>query len=249
MARIPGYAAALRANRDGAHAGLVSVFETKWKRGGQTWEHWYDEEARAFGNETINKYNRERQKWEDIASGKLKIENEFDALMEPVLQLGLVICRKLEAAGIPKDEVPHKAGEFLKSDLLLTAPFVRISSSLYASLAMKAPHQAKQPTKGFFADVDVMSCLLPHCDAMFVDRECAGYWREIQSSETHKLPFDAKVFSLSAKEEFLNYLDEIEKSVTESHRAMVREVYNYPSESANQQASQNPSLGIPSKCS
>lgn len=236
MPQIPGYAAALRADRDAAHAGLVSVFETKWKLGGQTWEHWYEEEARAFGNETIRSYNRERQKWEEVAAGKRKFENEFDALIQPILQLGRTICQKLEAVGVLKDEVPYKAGEFFKSDLLLRATFVRISSSMYASLAMKAPSQTKQPTKGFFTDIDVMSCLLPYCDAMFVDRECAGYWRELQSSKSHKLPFDAKVFSLATKDEFLNYLDEIEKSASESHRDTVREVYNYPRPVADQQA-------------
>lgn len=232
MPSISGYAAALRADRDAAHAGLVSVFDSKWKKGGETWEHWYDEEARAFGNETIRSYNRERQKWEDVASGKRKFENEFDSLVQPVLQLGRVICYKLESSGVGKDEVPHKAGEFLKSDLLIQTHFVRISSSLYASLAMKAPGQNKQPTKGFFSDVDVMSCLLPYCDAMLLDRECVGYWREVQSSQNHKLPYDTKVFSLAAKEEFLNYLDEIEKSAGEHHRALVREVYNYPCQKA-----------------
>jgi hypothetical protein len=232
MPSISGYAAALRADRDAAHAGLVSVFESKWKKGGETWEHWYDEEARAFGNETIRSYNRERQKWEDLASGKRKLQNEFDSLVQPVLELGRVICYKLEASGVGKDELPHKAGEFLKSDLLIQTHFVRISSSLYASLAMKAPGQNKQPTKGFFSDVDVMSCLLPYCDAMLLDRECVGYWHEVQSSQNHKLPYDTEVFSLAAKEEFLNYLDEIENSAAEDHLALVREIYNYPRQQA-----------------
>jgi hypothetical protein len=228
MPQIPGYAEALRADRDTAHAGLVNVFETRWKVGGETWERWYEEEARAFGNETIRKYNQHRQKWEDVLTGKRQLVNDFDALIEPVLQLGRIICQKLEGAGVSKDDVPRRAGEFLKSDLLLQAPFVRISSRLYASLAMKAPGQNKQPTKGFYTDVDVMSCLIPYCNAMFLDRECAGYWRELQSSNAHKLPYDTKVFSLAAKDEFLSYLDHIDKETREEHRAIVREVYNYP---------------------
>lgn len=128
MPSIPGYATALRADRDAAHAGLVRVFESKWKKGGETWEHWYDEEARAYGNETIQSYNRERQKCEDVVSGKRKLENEFDALVQPVLQLGRRICFKLEGSGVGKDEVPHRAGEFLKSDLLMQAHFCNLLS-------------------------------------------------------------------------------------------------------------------------
>ena len=243
MPQIHDYAAALRADRDAAHAGLVNVVESRWKKGGQTWEHWYEEEARAFGNEMIRSYNRRRQKLEDVASGKRKLENRFYTLIQPILQLGRIICQKLEAAGVNKDEVSRKAGEFLNSDLLLQASFIRISSSLYASLAMKAPAQNKEPTKGFFTDVDVMSCLTPYCDAMFVDRECAGYWREIQSSQTHKLPYDVRVFSLATKGEFLSYLDEVEKSASDGHRATVREVYNDPPRATDQVDREDQSRG------
>jgi hypothetical protein len=72
------------------------------------------------------RFGRERQKWEDVALGRRSLENEFDSLIQPVLQLGRVICYKLEASGVRKDEVPHKAGEFLKSDLLMQTHFVRI---------------------------------------------------------------------------------------------------------------------------
>lgn len=95
---------------------------------------------------------------------------------------------------------------------------------------MKAPTQKEPPTKGFFSDVDVMSCLLPYCNAMLLDRECAGYWREIQSSPKHRLPYGTRVFSLAAKDDFMAYLDEIEKSATEEHRKLVRDIYNYPRE-------------------
>ena len=54
-----------------------------------------------------------------------------------------------------------------------------------------------------------MSCLLPYCDAMFIDKEIATYWREIQGTPSRRLPFETRVFSLSNKVELLAYLDEL----------------------------------------
>lgn len=108
---------------------------------------------------------------------------------------------------------------------MLRLPFLQISSALYASLAKKAASQEKLPTQGFFSDVDVMSCLIPYCDAMFLDRECAAYWKEIQSSPARRMGYETRIFSMATKDEFLSYLDDQEYAVPEEQRRYATELY------------------------
>ena len=114
---------------------------------------------------------------------------------------------------------------FMHTQPITTAPFIQISRAMYACLAKKAATQVKPPTPGFFNDIDFMSCLLPYCDAMFVDRECSTYWREIQNSPTRRLPYTTKVFSLATKAEFLAYLDQLDAAVPAEQRRLAHEVY------------------------
>lgn len=102
-------------------------------------------------------------------------------------------------------------------------PFNRVAAALYATVAKKAPHQNKLPTKGFFIDVDMISCLLPYCDAMFLDVECWSYLSELKRSG--RLSYDARVFSLRNKEEFADYLEELSVVASPDHRHLVSEIY------------------------
>jgi hypothetical protein len=106
----------------------------------------------------------------------------------------------------------------MQSVTLQQTPAVSISSSIYACLAKKAPTQNRPPTRGFSNDLDVISCLLPYCDAMFLDRECANYWREIQGTPTRRFPYATRVFSMAHNDAFLDYLDELEKGVSAAPR-------------------------------
>ena len=108
---------------------------------------------------------------------------------------------------------------FLHSPSLKLVPFNRIAAALYATVAKKAPHQKKLPTKGFAMDVDMISCLLPYCDAMFLDVECWGYLSELKRSG--RISYDARVFSLRNKEEFGDYLEELSAGVSQIGRAHV----------------------------
>ena len=60
---------------------------------------------------------------------------------------------------------------------------------------------------------------------MFMDKEIATYWREIQGTPSCRLPFETRVFSLSTKNEFLAYLDELERAIPDNQRRLVTEAY------------------------
>ena len=103
-----------------------------------------------------------------------------------------------------------------------TPPSSSFESPLYGLVSLRRSH--KLPTKGFFTDVDVISCLLPYCDAMFLDVECWSYLSELKRSG--KLSYDARVFSLRTKNEFADYLDGLSARASLEHRRLVREIYN-----------------------
>jgi hypothetical protein len=72
-------------------------------------------------------------------------------------------------------------------------------------------------------DVQLISTVLPYCDAIFVDNEFARYLAEKDVRD--RLGYDTKVFSSRSGKEFLSYLDEIENETPLSHIEKVNELY------------------------
>lgn len=72
-------------------------------------------------------------------------------------------------------------------------------------------------------DIDVVSTLLPYCDAIFVDNKCRSMLSNIP--KTHKPPHECLVFSSKTSREFLRYLCEIRASATPDHLKLLHEVY------------------------
>lgn len=96
---------------------------------------------------------------------------------------------------------------------------------MYAGLARKfATGGRKKPmSEGMVNDIDIISTLMPYCNAMFIDNECRGLLTEHPISD--EINYGASVFSLNNKEGFLAYWDEIERNAHEEHISKVREVY------------------------
>jgi hypothetical protein len=217
---IPGMTDKLRAWRTQSHQGLVDVFTNTWKiEPNQTWQYWRDREAASWGRLIFPIYRRELLRWTGRIEPKPH-ENEphhFVVLIH-------AIADRIEEAGCPTAHKLESALRFLK-EATADTPFRQIAGSFYACAAKKAASQVKPPTQGFNNDIDVMSCLLPYCDAMFMDNEMANFWREIQGTHTRRLPFKTEVFSLSRKEEFLSYLDQLERAVPDEQSRIASEMY------------------------
>jgi hypothetical protein len=60
---------------------------------------------------------------------------------------------------------------------------------------------------------------------MFMDKECAAYWLEIQTSAARRTPYATRVFSLTTKLDFLSHLDELEQAIPDKQRRLANEVY------------------------
>jgi len=222
LGQIPGYLEAVKAEREAAHEGLRSIFQ-RWKENPDvTWEQWFEEEALAYGPFILEAHLRDLAKFCEVREGRRAL-CENDVFPTETQRLLALLSLEIRDTGINEKQVCQKRSDFLHSPSLKFVPFNRIGAALYASVARKAPHQKKYPTKGFFTDIDVISCLLPYCDAMFLDVECWTYLSELKRSG--RLSYDARVFSVRNKNEFADYLDGLLAGVSLEHRRLVREIY------------------------
>jgi hypothetical protein len=72
----------------------------------------------------------------------------------------------------PEDRDKLEKG-FGDANRISEAPFVKIQSLLYASLAMRAAGGQKElPNEGTNTDIETVAHLLPYCDAMLMDNGC-----------------------------------------------------------------------------
>ena len=75
----------------------------------------------------------------------------------------------------------------------------------------------KGVTAGFMNDVEAIAAYAPLVDAMFIDKECALLLT--QGRPGKELDFRARIFSLTNREEFLDYLRGLEAQAdAEVHR-------------------------------
>lgn len=126
--------------------------------------------------------------------------------------------------GLNAEESLNKIGEFFRSSSLENIPFLKISTLLYAALARKAATgQRRIPSGSFFNDVTTISTLMPYCDAMFIDNECAALLKE-EPLKT-KIDYKAEIFSMATKEKFLEYLKSIKDSASQEYIDKIKEVY------------------------
>lgn len=135
------------------------------------------------------------------------------------------IFRDVNKYGNAGDDVEKVASDFIQSGLLKDIPYVMISSMMFASLARQfsSGGRVKPLSRGMMNDITVIASIAPYCDALFVDKECETIISQNQSRVG--LDISAKIFSLNKKQEFLDYLDQIEKDASQSHLDLVKDVY------------------------
>ena len=191
---------------------MIQLFNLWQTEKDKTFEDWYEQERSSYGKSI-----------KQIYLGGL-FECNIGTLTSNSSIIMTVIHRKLREKGFTDEEGMKKSFEYLVSESLKEIPYVQISSMLFASLAREASlGRKKPPTKGMMNDVETISCCTPYCDAVFIDNECRRLLNHGAAKTGYKLK--ARIFSQDNKDEFLKYLDEIEKSVSKKHLKKVKEVY------------------------
>ena len=114
--------------------------------------------------------------------------------------------------------------DFLYSEEALSAPENHLSALLFAGLGYRAGNgQRRVPDKGTSNDIKFISAYLPYCDAMFIDNEFAQILGEPPVASQVNYP--TKIFSNRTREDFLDYLADLETEADEDHVDRVVRTY------------------------
>ncbi len=221
----PNLADEIRKSRDQTSDALIQIFNRWQTEKSKSFEDWYEEERSSFGKSLIKSYFNGLFEYDKLISKKIPLTlNSIGSITSNSSVIMTVIHRKLREKGFTDEEGMKKSIEYMSSESLKKIPYIQISSMLYASLAREgALGRKKSPTKGMMNDVETIACYAPYCDAIFVDNECRRLLNQGVTKTKYQLK--TRIFSQDNKNDFLLYLDEIEKSVSKEHLKKVKEVY------------------------
>jgi hypothetical protein len=221
----------IKNSREAIHESLVDVFKRWQSEKNKKFQDWFMEEGLTFGRVVLQRYINNLINLIKISIGKLNITaeetlylvmNEESSLISDLL----LYLPKTDREGISESNL-KKISEFLLSKEMLNIPAIRINALLWASFAYQTAHggRKRSPNKGMVNDIEMVSTLLPYCDAMFVDREMFGLLTLSYVKKDLETKYKTKIFAPSNKEEFLKYLDGIEKEASIDHLQKIKEVY------------------------
>lgn len=147
-----------------------------------------------------------------MAAGE-NYEMDLDDFLPPMSNdIIETLTRIAQTKGLQGNRIPESILKYFGNiDSLLEIPQIRISSVMFAGWAHRAANGKKNPPKST-ADIQFISSYLPYCDALFVDKESAILLREFPKATPPKFrlaEFNARIFSLANKEQFLDYLDQL----------------------------------------
>ena len=189
----------------------------------EVFQGWQSEKGKQFKHFLECEYKRLLEKLFYNYVGYLQGNTKMT--FEDISQLYIkAIHDAFEKVGIQGEEIWNKTMEYLNSKYIKNIPFIKISAMLFAAIARKAASGKKNPPgQGMSNDINVISVILPYRNAVFIDKECYAYLKEKPLCD--EINYGTKIFSLSNKNEFFEYLDSIEKSVSEDHLLLVKQVY------------------------
>jgi len=222
--KISGLVEEIRAAREKIAEDLKPVFQRWQSEKGNDFEYWYEEEKKAHAKVLWERYAKILQSFASASLGVGALDpwslSDFASVTVNL------ILEAFKKQGVEKKYLLQKLFDFLRSDAFENTSYIKISAMLWAALARKAASGRKQPpNRGCVTDIEIVSTLLPYCDAMFIDNEFRGYLSE--SPLCDEIKYGTRIFSYKTKEAFLEYLDDIALNASRSHLEKVREVYGY----------------------
>jgi hypothetical protein len=119
---------------------------------------------------------------------------------------------------------------FFQSEHFNEVPLVWIEARMFATLkamvkrgAYSNHDDAQRRLSGVFEDIKHIALYAPYCDAFFMDQSMADLVRQPTIGIEQR--YEVKVFSLNNRSEFISWLDDLERSMTEEHKESFRAAY------------------------
>jgi hypothetical protein len=222
---------ALRRRRTRLHGSLSRWFEECRRRSDKTFEHALKIEQDGYRDMLLERYrHRENRQTEllrqvEAATGEpypFDVESPVSLVGGPGNHLLYVILEALKRGGVANDALGERLSAFLNSEHFRSMPINRTSTRLFALIAHAAAnHQKAPPNKGTASDIDLASAYLPYCDAMMIDKPLRLLLEQGKYAENYRV----RLFSRNTGEQFLDYLQTIEKEADPFVLALVRSTY------------------------
>lgn len=220
---IPEDVADRRKARQRSHTALETLWQKWAEEKTKKFEDWYSEERHGYAQVLISLYqDYQKLLYGTVVGGRQFSEDVWNPRVEVDIVRGLLM--RIKETGRSEEEAWEFLLGFLNSEATMNAPANDLSAMLLAALARRASlGQKRVPTAGTWTDISTISAYLPYCDAMFVDDEFATILRENPVKD--RLRWSTGVFSNRSKDEFLEYLRQIERDTPSEHIDLVRAVY------------------------
>jgi hypothetical protein len=216
-----------RAFREQIHENIKFLFSRWKKESNKKFADWFKEEASAYGSLMVNNYINRLLK---LANGQQN-PDEFISLAMGEENILMVSLQDYLSDDVSQENKLSKIFSFLTSKEIRELPYIKISAGMWATLAHNAAHGGRKepPNIGMVNDINMVSSLLPYCDAMLVDKEI---YNILNFPEMKKIiaEYNTKIFSKNQKNELFTYLDNIEKEMPESQSKAIKELHgdDYP---------------------
>jgi len=133
--------------------------------------------------------------------------------------------RLFESLGVPTDQSAKRVSDFWHWQGNEQIPAHRISAYLFAALGWRISSGGQLPIikPSVLNDFTAIATYGPYVDAMFVDNECAFLLKQGRlRTEVH---LNARIFSLSSRDEFLDYLRGLVDSTPTNVSEVARAIY------------------------
>lgn len=213
----------LRNLRGRIHQEWISEFYF-WKENADVkFEQWTEDFYLSFVKEILNSYPHCLRYRNYVSIPPIHHVNLCRYLLESIDPI-LLIHSVFQEEGIAHSDLLFNTCQYLQSGFFRQIPVIKLYSLFYASFARKAGSgQKKPPGQGITNDLNMLSLLLPYCDAMFIDNQCRGCLEE-KDVQDH-IDYSTRIFSLTNKDEFLEYLEQLEKEFPTEYREKAVELY------------------------
>jgi hypothetical protein len=208
------------------HEEVKKLFD-EWRKSKISFNEYYNQEASYFGPSLMRKYFEAIIKlaFAKISGKEISTEEQIALVMSDVSTLITDLIFYLSDK-LSDEEKYKKISLYLSSDDFKKLPFNVISSALWAAIEYQASTGGRTtpPNIGMFNDIEMVSTLLPYCDAMFIDKDMFSI---LNFGEVKKIiqPYKTKVFSLSNEKNFFSYLEDIKSKASKAHFELLGKVY------------------------
>ena len=227
---VPGLAQELKTNRGIFTRHLHDVCQDWQKDESFSFKETFDNELAAVGKTILQQHSHYLARYAAWRSGQAALDDEV-CFPPPASKLVSRMLTELGSAIPDMNERYQAISKFFASEQFRAVSGARISALFWATIARQIRTGCKPgrfPKGSMYNDIDVVAMYSPFCEAMFVDKEIAHLTKQGELRE--ELGGRTRFFSLRQREknEFLDYLNGIERSASAEHLALVEEVYGPP---------------------